>query len=149
MAGGTGVVPVSAEDDAMLFGGLGIEGKKPSPLGSTVPLVGNVGDPAKEEEFDLVNLSVSGGIMCDDFSTPYGALLDVTFGIKTTKIEGIDVNGIKYYNVLFVIEGNWDIFVALASDVKIPEDLDSFFALNLSSEGSQFSLEIGEGSQVM
>lgn len=50
--------------------------------------------------------------MCDDFSTPYGALLDVTFGIKTTKSEGIDRNGIKYYNVLFVIEGNWDIFVA-------------------------------------
>lgn len=59
IAGVTGVVPVSAEDDAMLFGGLGIEGKKPSPLGRTVPLVGNVGDPAKEEEFDLVNLSVS------------------------------------------------------------------------------------------
>lgn len=39
----------------MLFGGLGIEGKKPSfpPFGKTVPFVGNVGDPVNKEKLDL------------------------------------------------------------------------------------------------
>lgn len=47
----TGVVPVGADDEATLLGGLGMEGKKPSlvPFGKTVPLVGNVGDPASKE----------------------------------------------------------------------------------------------------
>jgi hypothetical protein len=48
----TGVVPVGADDDATLLGGLGIEGKKLSfvPFGKTVPFVGNVGEPSEKKE---------------------------------------------------------------------------------------------------
>lgn len=47
----TGVVPVGADDEATLFGGLGSEGKNPSfvPFGRTAPLVGNVGEPEKRK----------------------------------------------------------------------------------------------------
>lgn len=47
----TGVVPVGADDEATLLGGLGSEGKNPSvaPLGRTVPLVGIVGEPEKRK----------------------------------------------------------------------------------------------------
>jgi hypothetical protein len=50
--GAPGVVPVGAEDDATLFGGLGSDGKNDSliPFGKTVPFVGNVGDPVKEKK---------------------------------------------------------------------------------------------------
>jgi hypothetical protein len=51
----TGVVPVGADDEATLLGGLGIDGKKASlvPFGKTVPLVGSVGDPAKRRKREV------------------------------------------------------------------------------------------------
>lgn len=70
------MVPVGADDDATLLGGLGIDGKNDSltPLGKTVPFVGNVGDPEEEKGKNRIKKMrpscVSGA--------PYGASLDVT-----------------------------------------------------------------------
>lgn len=68
----TGVVAVGADDEAMLFGGLGSDGKNASvaPFGSVVPFA--VGDPIRKEKirlnvFFLFPLTPS-GIIITEFS---------------------------------------------------------------------------------
>jgi hypothetical protein len=55
----TGVVPVGADDEATLFGGLGMDGKNASfvPFGKTVPFVGNVGDPEHKKTKKKIGFS--------------------------------------------------------------------------------------------
>lgn len=73
------MVPVGAVVDATLFGGLGSDGKNDSLVlfGTTVPLVGNVGDPV-EIKLNLEKCDHL-SIMCDDFSRHHMAFVGRDF----------------------------------------------------------------------